>query len=92
MIRLLVGLLVCVALALAWRAWFGPVGYLELQKMQSRLAEQKAATQAIAAENEELMQEVISLQHTLLAVESRARTDLGMIREGESFFLVVDGN
>ncbi len=34
----------------------------------------------------------MGLKHTLLAVESRARTDLGMIKAGESFFLVVDAD
>lgn len=90
MIRVLVSLIAIVALALCYRAWFSDVGYFALAKMEARVAQQKTATQAIASENEELMHEVIGLQHTLLAVESRARTDLGMIKEGESFFLVVD--
>jgi len=89
-IRVLVILIACAALTLGYRAWFSDVGYFALAKMEARVEQQKAATQAIATENEELMQEVIGLQHTLLAVESRARTDLGMIKEGESFYLVVD--
>ncbi len=90
MIRGLVSLIACAALLLGYRAWFSDVGYFALAKMETRVAQQKAVTQAIANENEELKQEVIGLQHTLLAVESRARTDLGMIKEGESFYLVVD--
>ncbi len=80
------------AVALVFRAWFSDVGYFAVVAMEARVAAQKAKTQAIAAENDELMHEVIGLQHTLLAVESRARTDLGMVKEGESFFLVVDAD
>jgi len=50
------------------------------------------ATAEIEAGNSELTREVMGLKHTSLAVESRARTDLGMIKDGESFFLVVDAD
>ena len=92
MIRGLVSLIALVAIALGYRAWFSDVGYFAVAKMETRVVEQKSITQAIASENDELMHEVIGLQHTLLAVESRARTDLGMVKEGESFFLVVDAD
>lgn len=92
MIRGLVSLIALAALALGYRAWFSDVGYFAVAKMADRVAEQKAITQEIASENDELLHEVVGLQHTLLAVESRARTDLGMIKEGESFFLVVDAD
>lgn len=92
MIRLLVSLTACVAIGLAYRAWFSDVGYFALAKMEERVAQQQQAREEIAAGNEELLQEVMGLQHKLLAVESRARTDLGMIRDGESFFLVVDAD
>lgn len=92
MIRLLVSLTACVALSLFYRAWFSDAGYFAVAKMAERVAQQERARDEIAAGNEELLQEVMGLQHTLLAVESRARTDLGMIKEGESFFLVVDAD
>lgn len=92
MIRGLVSLIALVMIALGYRVWFSDVGYFAVANMEQRVAEQKAATEAIARENDELMHEVVGLQHTLMAVESRARTDLGMVKEGESFFLVVDAD
>ena len=56
------------------------------------MALQRQATAEIEAGNEELTREVMGLKHTRLAVESRARTDLGMIKDGEAFFLVVDAD
>ena len=92
MIRLLNVLIVVAVVALGWRVLFSDVGYFELQQMRDSVAQQRAATARLAAENATLLREVRGARHTLLAVESRARTDLGMIREGESFFLVVDAD
>ena len=41
--------------------------------------------------NRVLTTEVMALKEGLVAVEARARTDLGMVSEGETFYLVVDG-
>ena len=40
--------------------------------------------------NEQLEQEVLELQQGLETVEERARRDLGMIREGETYYQVVE--
>ncbi len=40
--------------------------------------------------NQTLSAEVDDLKQGLEAIEERARYDLGMIREGETFFQVVD--
>jgi cell division protein FtsB len=37
-----------------------------------------------------LANEVANLKDGLESVEERARTDLGMIKEGETFYMVVD--
>lgn len=92
MIRLLLIATAVVVALLGYRALFGDVGYFALKKMEARVVQQRAATTAIETENGELTREVMGLQHTMLAVESRARTDLGMIKDGEAFFLVVDAD
>ena len=92
MIRLLVSASAIVALLLGYQAWFSDSGYFALMKMEDRVALQRQATAEIEAGNEGLTREVMGLKHTRLAVESRARTDLGMIKDGEAFFLVVDAD
>lgn len=87
------GLLVilgCVLAALCYRAWFSDIGFFAVQQLNDRVVEQREQTARLAERNEALLTEVTALRHTLAAVESRARTDLGMIKEGESFYLVVD--
>jgi len=90
--RLMVSAMAVMALLLGYRAWFSDSGYFALAKMEQRVEQQQQATAEIEAGNQELTSEVMGLKHTSLAVESRARTDLGMIKDGESFFLVVDAD
>jgi len=88
--KALLVVLSCVLAGLCYRAWFSDVGFFAVQELNDRVNEQREQTQVLAQRNEELLTEVTALRHTLAAVESRARTDLGMIKEGESFYLVVD--
>jgi cell division protein FtsB len=88
---LLVGIVVAL-LGLLLRGWFSDVGYFAKEQLQLRVVEQQKDTAGLKVRNENLLTEVKGLRHTLAAVESRARTDLGMIKEGESFFLVVDAD
>ena len=88
--RALLVLLSLVLLGLCYRAWFSDIGFFAVQRLNERVEEQREQTTKLAERNEELLSEVTALRHTLAAVESRARTDLGMIKEGESFYLVVD--
>ena len=92
MIRFLVMVMGLAAIVLGYQAWFGDSGYFVVAKMQQRVDQQKQVTAEIEADNAELTREVMGLKHRLLAVESRARTDLGMIKDGEAFFLVVDAD
>lgn len=88
--KLVLVVLGCVLAALCYRAWFSDIGFFAVQQLNDRVEQQREQTQQLAQRNEELLTQVTALRHTLAAVESRARTDLGMIKEGESFYLVVD--
>jgi len=59
-------------------------------ELQQRVDEQCQNNQQLAARNSALEAEVVDLRSGLDAVEERARTELGLIRGGEEFFLVVD--
>jgi cell division protein FtsB len=43
----------------------------------------------LSERNEALEVEVLDLKNGLEAVEERARSELGMIEEGETFYLIV---
>ena len=71
------------------RLWFSDVGLLAREGLTDRLAEQRAHSQELAARNAELAREVAGLKSGLSAVEARARSELGMVKQGETFYLVT---
>lgn len=61
------------------------VTYLSLQE---ELIKQRAANKEKSAINLSLYAEVDSLKKDYIAIEERARNDLGMIKEGEVFYQI----
>ena len=71
--------------------WFGESGYFAARDLARQVSEQEQRTAALAERNRALAVEVTALKEGLDAVEARARTDLGMVAEGETFYLVMEG-
>ena len=85
----LAGLVVLLAM-LQYKFWFSDVGYLATQRLEQQVLEQKRRTETLRQRNRILTAEVLALQDGFAAVESRARSNLGMIKKGETFYLVSD--
>ncbi len=77
-------------IATEYRHWFGDSGYFAVQELAEEVARGERLTVRLAERNRVLRAEVEAFKNGYEAVESRARTDLGMIASGESFFVVVD--
>ena len=88
--RGLIAVLVVVFLGLQYRLWVGPGSFAEVDRLQQRIAVQQRDNEQLTLRNERLQGEVHSLKNGLSAVEARARTELGLIRRGETFYLVVE--
>ncbi|CAN0606483.1 unnamed protein product, partial [Ectocarpus sp. 12 AP-2014] len=54
------------------------------------IAEQREENEELSVRNERLYAEVRNLRNEQGAVEERARMNLGLIRDDETFFLVVE--
>ncbi len=87
--RVLLTILIVLLVALQAKLWLGEGGYRDVQRLRERVAEQERENAALRERNEQLRAEVEDLREGLDAVEERARSELGMIREGEEFYLVV---
>ena len=72
------------------RLWFSDVGLLARGDLQQRVEEQTRRTQVLRERNRLLALEVAALKSGPAGVEARARSELGMIKNGETFYLVVD--
>ena len=82
-IVILIALLVLVQIQV-WRQ------YGRVAELEQRVEVQRDENRQLAARNDALDAEVADLKSGLEAVEERARSELGLIREGEEFYLVVE--
>lgn len=89
-LKLLLGVLAILFLLLQYRLWFGEGSFAEVFKLERELAQQKRQTAALEARNAELRAEVESLRKDDDAMEARARQELGLIREGETYFQLLE--
>jgi len=84
--RVFIALLVLVTLYLQYVLWFERGGIPDVRKLELALAEQRAELQTLRERNQALAAEVLDLKQGLQAIEERARSEMGMIKEGEVFF------
>jgi cell division protein FtsB len=74
---------------LQYRLWFQSGGMRDLLQLKRALANQSVETEKLKKRNEELLFQVQRLQNGHDAIESRARNELGMIKNGEKFYQIV---
>ena len=88
--KLSIALLSLTLLYLQGRLWIGSGSVAELLTYQRQLENLQSENERLYQRNQVLAQEVIELQQGMETVEERARQELGMIRKGETFFLIYD--
>ena len=87
--KLLLGLLMLLVI-LQITLWFGGGGLLELWEQHQEVEAQRDENARLRERNEALNAEVLDLKQGLDAVEEHAREDLGMVKDGEVFYQVVE--
>ena len=87
--KILVGVLLVLLLLLQYRLWFGAGSIQEVSRLRNEAAESRAELIRLNGRNQALAAEVADLKRGLDAIEERARADLGMISEGETFYQFV---
>ena len=76
-------------LALQYRLWVADGGISHTYRLRQQVEQFRDENVRLAARNAELEAEVSNLQSGLQAIEARARRGLGMVRRGETFYLVT---
>jgi cell division protein FtsB len=87
--RLVTIALAALLVAVQWPLWFGKGGWLRVSELERQLAAQKAVNAELAERNAQVAAEVSSLREGRGAIEERARHDLNMVRDGETFFQLI---
>ena len=90
--KLLSFILLLLIVALQYPLWFGKASWLKVMQVEQEVAAAHANNLALQDRNNKLEAEVNDLKQGLEAIEERARSDLGMIKEGEILFHIVRNN
>jgi cell division protein FtsB len=88
--KAIIAILLVIILILQYDLWFGESSLVTVWKLEKTVETQKLENQKLKERNSALAGEVLDLKKGKQAVEERARSELGMIKEGETFIQLVD--
>ncbi len=88
--RILLAVLTIALVALQFRLWVGEGSIGHVVQLNRAISNQNAENARLKARNDLLAAEVSALKTGTDGIEARARHQMGMIKEGETFFMIVD--
>ena len=88
--KVLAAILGALILLIQYPLWLGKGGWLRAWQLEGELSNQKANNSQREARNAGLAAEVRDLKTGTEALEERARYELGMTRNDEIFFQVIE--
>lgn len=89
-LRWLLSILLLLLGLLQYRLWFADGSFAEQHRLEQQVEEYTRINAELQARNAVLEREVLELQTGNKGVEQRAREQLGLVREGETYYQIVD--
>jgi cell division protein FtsB len=84
------GVLIVMLAGLQYRLWIAEGGIAHTHRLKSELQAQRDDNEKLKARNAAMDAEIKDLKSGFAAIEGRARSSLGMIKQDETFYLVVE--
>jgi cell division protein FtsB len=91
-VRPLIIILVILLVILQYELWFEPTGLVNLFKLRHTVADQAAQNKLLEERNQALAERVDALKQGNGAVETQARQDLGMVKNDEVYYQVIEND
>ena len=88
--RVLLGVLLLLFVLLQYAMWAGKNSVLYMLILDSTLTELTEQNKKLRMRNDRLHAEVIDIKSRLSAIEAHARSELGLIKPGETFFQIIE--
>lgn len=88
--RVLIAILLILFVLLQFDLWVGDGSLATVWHLKQEIQKQKTENQQLQERNRTLEAEVEDLKQGMRALEERARDELGMIKEGETFIQVIE--
>ena len=81
--------LLIIIILLQHRLWFGKHSIPDLWAGQAKVTERQLQNASLAQRNRLLAADIEDLKIGLEAIEERARSELGLIKKGETFYRIL---
>jgi len=75
---------------LQYRLWHGTGGLVMVDELNAKVTAQREENERLRQRNAALAAEVMDLKSGDVAIEERARSELGMVKPDEIFYRIVD--
>jgi cell division protein FtsB len=82
-------MLLLLLILLQYRLWVGPGSLAEVSNLKQEVSQLREEMVGLRERNRALQAEVDDLRSGQSAIEERARSELGMIKQGETFYQVI---
>ncbi|MBT6073871.1 MAG: cell division protein FtsB [Gammaproteobacteria bacterium] len=90
--KLVFVILLTLLIALQINIWIKKDGYKQMKEIENLIDLQTIENESLTKRNNRIKEEIKDMKNGQDAIEEKARTDIGMIKEGEEFFLINEGN
>ena len=88
--KLLTVIMVFLLLLLQYRLWTGNGSLVEVNLLKDEIEKIKNENESLKERNLSLTAEVFDLKQGHEAIEEIARSEMGMIKDGETFYQIID--
>ncbi|MBT7410549.1 MAG: cell division protein FtsB [Methylococcales bacterium] len=89
MSKIIVLVLLAMFVELQYLLWFDENGWKKYDQLQQRITTQLSENSKIQIKNQAISNDIIMVKNGLEGVETIAREELGMIKKGEQFYLII---
>ena len=83
-------LLVLLLVMMQVNIWLTKDGYSRVAEIKELIQDQQKENNQMVSRNSQLKEEIKDLKDGYSAIEEKAREDIGMIKEGEEFYLLTE--
>jgi cell division protein FtsB len=90
--RLTIIILIVLLLLLQYKLWLAPGGIFPTFRLTRMLALQKKENEKIQQRNSILIANIESFKNDRNAIEAAARTELNMVKHGETYYQIITPN
>ncbi|MEC7875936.1 MAG: cell division protein FtsB [Pseudomonadota bacterium] len=83
-------IMVLLLLLLQYRLWTGNGSLIEVSLLREEIEKVKSENESLKERNLSLTAEVFNLKQGHEAIEEIARSEMGMVKDGETFYQIID--